>query len=177
MLDKIYIIDFNDSFTYNIANVIFPFESQLQVISCEVFFSITIYSILESPYRHAIILGPGPGHPDEYSHFYPSLTKILAQKNLYLMGICLGHQILGRMKGYEVRASKSQIHGQQELIRFQDKDYLVQRYNSLSVYRGHTEELISIFPQGISYQFHPESIGTNEKHVFFKELLSFIKSS
>ncbi len=174
MLDKILIIDFEDSFTHNIANVLYPFVNSVRVIPHNDFFANAFESLIKSNSRHGLILGPGPGHPDDYKEYFNFITKLMEKSNIYILGICLGHQIIGRIKGFDVRKSNVQIHGQQEKIKFENNEYLVQRYNSLSVYEGLEERVILTFNNGISYQFHPESIGTHDKHIFFQKLIHFV---
>jgi anthranilate/para-aminobenzoate synthase component II len=181
MLDKtkIYIIDFEDSFTFNIATELYQYEKSVQVISHEEFFLNKNFApLMKSIKSHtAIILGPGPGSPDEYQKYFPSITEMRENPNIYLMGICLGHQIVGMMDGLSIRRSKKPLHGSQVKINFESDNILVQRYNSLAVYdspKGLKEIQIRQWDRGISYQFHPESIGTENRHLFFKDLLDFV---
>lgn len=174
MLDKIIIIDFEDSFTYNIASVLFPYESSVAVISHHEFFKIHLHKYLNSNKRHALILGPGPGHPKEYQKYFKEIEKIRKRKNFYVMGICLGHQILGLIDKKTVSSAQEQLHGQSVLIEFEGLERAVQRYNSLAVYEDGSEVNIRKFERGISYQFHPESVGTESNSLYFRELLNFI---
>lgn len=174
MLDKIYIIDFDDSFTYNIANVLYSKEPSIQVIHYKVFFKDVYLSLLNSKELHAVILGPGPGHPDDYQDVFEAVKLLLNCKRIYILGICLGHQILGMILGYAIKKSHEAIHGQQVEIEFKGQKFQVQRYNSLCVYDQNKELPIIKYPSGISYQFHPESIGTTQKDIFFKDLINFL---
>ncbi len=175
MLDKIIIIDFEDSFTYNIASLLFPFEKSITVIPHNIFFNSDFKNYLNSKKKHALILGPGPGHPEEYKHYFLEIMKFRKLKNFYIMGICLGHQILGIMDNKTVTTAQNLIHGQSVLIEFEGVERLVQHYNSLSVYEDDNEINVRKFDRGISYQFHPESIGTADGLLYFQELLEFIK--
>ncbi|MBC7714983.1 MAG: aminodeoxychorismate/anthranilate synthase component II [Rhizobacter sp.] len=174
MSDKILIIDFEDSFTYNISNIIFPFEKNCKVITHQEFFR-NFETFISSSSKMAIILGPGPGHPDQYENYFLSVKKLLDYKNIYIMGICLGHQIMGRVSGKEILKSHNQMHGQTVEVEFKGKTEIVQRYNSLAVFEQNIEKDICIYDNGISYQFHPESIGTCNNYIFFEDLLAFLK--
>lgn len=182
MLDKakIYIIDFEDSFTFNIACELYPFEKEIVVIShAEFFTSHNYYQFiknLKAPV--AVILGPGPGSPEEYQDYFCNILEIKNHPHIFLMGICLGHQIVALIDGLKIKRSLKPLHGQQVQISFDNKNMLVQRYNSLAVYESDNslrEIQIREWPRGISYQFHPESIGTENRPLFFKALLTFIK--
>lgn len=176
MLDKIIIIDFEDSFTHNIASVIFPYEKSIKVIPHQEFFYSMAEDFMNSKVRHALILGPGPGHPIEHEKYFKQIEKFRELKNFYVMGICLGHQMLGLIDGKVVKKAQEQIHGQTIFIEFDGVERAVQRYNSLAVYEAECEVNIRRFTRGISYQFHPESVGTDSNSLYFKELLDFIKS-
>ena len=175
MLDKIIIIDFDDSFTYNIASVLYPYEKGLTVISHQEFFKNKLQNYLNSKDKHAIILGPGPGHPNDHQQYFLEIQKFRKLTNFYIMGICLGHQILGILDKKSVMPAKIQIHGQTEYIEFSGRVRPVQRYNSLAIYEDGKEINIRNFERGISYQFHPESIGTDSNSLYFRELLQFIQ--
>lgn len=175
MLDKIIIVDFEDSFTYNIANILYPYIENISVIGHLDFFGKTCHDVLLSKKKHAVILGPGPGHPRDYQHYFDRIKLLQDKENIFCMGICLGHQILGMINHYEIDYSKVQMHGQKVEVIFNENKYWVQRYNSLAVFQKGDEIDIINYTNGISYQFHPESIGTNNNLVFFQELLAFLK--
>lgn len=175
MLDKILIVDFEDSFTFNIANVIYPYEHSIKVMSHQTFFTDVFDELTHSQRRHAVILGPGPGHPEDYKEYYQKIKLLLKNRNYYVMGICLGHQILGKISGLKIKRSKIPMHGQAIDICFKGRMLKVQRYNSLTVFDGSKESDILEFERGISYQFHPESIGTHDNDIFFQDLLEFIQ--
>lgn len=175
MLDKIWIIDFEDSFTYNIANVLDKYPFSVKVVGHEDFFSYFYEDVSHSKERHAVILGPGPGHPEEYRRYFQQIERLKEKKNIYLMGICLGHQMLALINGERVDHAKQKIHGQGHAIVFKGESFKVQRYNSLAVWRGAEEVDIINYERGISYQFHPESIGTSDNDVFFSELIAFLE--
>lgn len=169
---KIIIVDFDDSFTFNIASVLFKYESSIKVISHEDFFKINFKELFTD--KIAIVLGPGPGHPKNYQKYFLKINELKSMKNVYLLGICLGHQIIGLVDGFCVKKALNPKHGEQEVIKFKNKLFKVQRYNSLAVFKGDLEINIRVLANGITYQFHPESIGTEKNIYFFNELLKFI---
>jgi anthranilate/para-aminobenzoate synthase component II len=173
-----WLIDFEDSFTYNVAA-----ELALVGLACEV---IPWREALEAETAPAlVVLGPGPGHPDDYA-FLPALTRWWRQGSA-LGGICLGHQLLARHLNLSVTRSRCPLHGQTERLKVDPawstlvgpEEALVQRYNSLAVplaplpagWKGwaHRGELIGLWHQrALSYQFHPESVGTSCPRRFFE---------
>ncbi len=173
-------IDFEDSFSYNVVQ-----ELSLAGFSVEV---VNWKDYEKNPEGNTLlVLGPGPGHPDDYQSLFFLLKEWLNQKRP-LFGVCLGHQILWRLLGEEVVRSKKPLHGQKiELLLDQDwrewlgveKRIFVQRYNSLAVpsivgknfgvfknFIQDEEILMTRSSHMISYQFHPESVGTSFRQEF-----------
>lgn len=197
-MSQCYIFDYQDSFTHNIAS-----ELRLHGVKVEVIPFGQIESFLRNFKTQAktiFIHGPGPGHPTDYKHLFPVIEQSFKLPNVFHGGFCLGHQLFCTLWGGRVIRSKFPMHGQQVEIEipewktFDSKFYrqkiLVQRYNSLSLpdteiqklktpmnfqyYSQNGEVLMTEFHQGLSYQFHPESVGTSYRFVFFRPLLRFL---
>jgi len=175
-------LDFQDSFTYNVVQELEDIGIRVKVIPWQDFTS------LES--EKLLVLGPGPGHPDEYAEIFEMILRWLEMgKNIF--GVCLGHQLIWKLKGMEIISSAHPMHGQSFLLPITNlvEDWLdlkgplkVQRYNSLAVrfsgvyaldlYSVEGDELmLAKTKQIISYQFHPESLGTNCRKSFFMPIL------
>lgn len=184
---KALLIDFDDSFTYNVLQELVSIGIDTQVIHW--------LDFDELPSVDLLVVGPGPGHPDDYQRIFPLLEEWLKKERPYF-GVCLGHQIFWRLHGEEVLRSKEPLHGQSFLLALSapwrkifgiEGEVSVQRYNSLSV----MEQVSSRYPeyenliQGgeilatmgkrvLTYQFHPESVGTTYRPSFFRPLLSIM---
>lgn len=176
---KINIVDFEDSFTFNIATELYVYEKGIEVHPHNEFFSLKKFPLFLKKIKIpiAVILGPGPGNPEEYRDYFLLIKELKNNPLVFLMGICLGHQILGLIDNLVVKPSQKPIHGGQVKINFDDVNILVQRYNSLAIYENEKslkEIPIRQWARGVSYQFHPESIGTENRPLFFKDLLNFI---
>jgi len=184
------LLDFNDSFTYNVASELLKIGIKTLVIPKP---EIKKYlrKVIEKNKKTIIVYGPGPGHPDEYDEFFPLILKAIKRPYIYSMGICLGHQLLWRAQGYQVISSQTPIHGQQmefEIPHWEEFDPFlwgkkvnVQRYNSLVVkgegikFSYHEGEVMAgRFERGVSFQFHPESVGTKDPTIFFKSIKNFL---
>lgn len=179
-------IDFDDSFSWNVVQ-------ELEFAGFEV--KVLHWMDLENdPAGDLLVLGPGPGHPDDYQRIFPVIEEWLANRKPFF-GLCLGHQIFWRLRGESVFRAKEPLHGMPVTLSLNEdwQKFLrlpgavkVQRYNSLTV----GEEVISRYPdsQGLfsegelmasrgknflTYQFHPESVGTSFRQAFFRPLLGF----
>ncbi len=181
MIPSILIIDFYDSFTYNIASTLLSMGIKSEVMGHD--------QLKSYPKHPIIILGPGPGKPEDYPKIIELTQKLLQDQTKFLMGICLGHQIIWQLKGYRLTRSENPSHGGQyqftlpEWNCFDSKDWgkkmTTQRYNSLIIkidqanpdqFVEGAELLMGRFSNGLSYQFHPESVGTLKPQIFFAPL-------
>lgn len=180
-------IDFEDSFSFNVVQELVKTGFDVTVLHWK--------DYEKNPDEGLLVLGPGPGHPDDYQQMFSLVKEWLDLKKPFF-GVCLGHQIFWRLQHEEVIRSKEPLHGQKIKLELNDEfrswlgikgDVYVQRYNSLTVlgqaalrnpyltnYIQNDEILITRSPSVITYQFHPESIGTTFRKEFFRVLHSII---
>jgi anthranilate/para-aminobenzoate synthase component II len=178
----IWLIDFDDSFTHNIASEFYLLGFPCRVISWR------NWNAPEAELPGLLVLGPGPGHPDDYG----IETHMMSwwKSGVPIVGICLGHQMIARFLGLPVVRAKHPCHGETvDLITPEDwrkrlnlpRQIQVQRYNSLAVKQrqlprgwqgwAHEGEWLAFrHKRVISYQFHPESVGTSCPEKFFRPL-------
>lgn len=175
---QIVIIDNYDSFVYNIARYINEATEQQAIVYRN---DAIDYEALEQ--ADAIVLSPGPGIPSEAG----DLMKVieLYHKTKAILGICLGHQALGRYFGAQLIQNETPLHGKSTLIQKTKEsplfenisgEFQVARYHSWSIKLTDSKEIrttaqtsegevmafehIALPLYGL--QFHPESILTPE---------------
>ena len=188
--NNVMIIDNLDSFTLNIAHVIAGLGHDVCVVNGRdvKFEDYTKSNFLADYFRkHApshIVLGPGPGKPQD-----SKLTMKVAQLaidgllNVPLLGVCLGHQAIGIVDGYQlIKDPNGAIHGTpvtcqsdgSGLFATTNKSSQFVRYNSLIITGEGKNKLIpNVYDENGSImglrhktkpihgvQFHPESIGS-----------------
>lgn len=180
-------IDFEDSFSFNVVQALTEIGFTVEVVAWK--------DYDKNPSSGLLVLGPGPGHPDDYQQLFPLISSWLSQKRP-LFGVCLGHQIFWRLQNEEVIRSKEPLHGQKVKLDLTrewrewlkvEGDVFVQRYNSLTVlsqaglrnpyiqnFIQNDEIIISRTPHVITYQFHPESIGTSFRKEFMSPVYSIM---
>lgn len=194
---SIYIVDFEDSFTLNIFS---EFKAIDQNIAIEIHsyhkMEKLLTKLIHTEKKCILVLGPGPGHPNQHRNINSYLTKILKNSNVFVFAICLGHQLIGQFYGFEVKNFDKPVHGEAVSYHF-DSEFmtnlnidpqeklLVQRYNSLYIadsngpnklrYFSEKGEIVSFYSERLlTTQFHPESIGTTCPNYFFKHVLNFL---
>ena len=171
---KAILIDFDDSFTFNLVQ----FFEKLE-IKISVFHWSKVSEINLSKYK-LVIIGPGPGKPNDYKNIFKFLKPLITFEGIKVIGVCLGHQILLSLFGEEISRLKHPIHGQSKEIvlnsyfsnLFEVRTIKTQFYNSLyfdyfkiRFQKGEFQnykKMVVIFKYKnvFSMQFHPESIGT-----------------
>jgi anthranilate synthase component 2 len=131
----------------------------------------------------AILLGPGPGHPDTSGHV--EVVRAFAGR-LPLLGVCLGHQAIARAYGAEVVPARNLMHGKTSRIEHDGRGvfaglpagFSATRYHSLIVPEQTVPADLEItarsaddgYVMGLrhrslpieSVQFHPESFRTED---------------
>ncbi len=186
---KILLIDNYDSFTYNLYHYLSSLRCDVEVYRND---KINIDKIKKNNYQK-IVISPGPGRPDQaglcikiVKHFY---------KTIPILGVCLGHQIIGQVFKSKIVEAKKIMHGKTSIIRHNGKGIFkgikkvisATRYHSLIIDKKSigkeliiTAETLDKVIMGVMHkkysihgvQFHPESIKTP---VGIKLLKNFLK--
>ena len=189
MTMKIILIDNYDSFTFNLYHYISKFSTNVEVVRND---KINAKEILKKKYKK-IVISPGPGNPDQAGNCLSIVSKLF--NKIPILGVCLGHQIIGQIFGSKIIQAKELVHGKTSKIISKNKGILkgipktfnATRYHSLIIDRKSLSKELEITAEtsdgiimGVKHkiydihgvQFHPESIKT--KHGL-KILENFIK--
>ncbi|MEN9700133.1 MAG: Aminodeoxychorismate synthase component 2 [Bacteroidota bacterium] len=105
---KVLLIDFYDSFTYNLAHYLEGFALELHVCLYDQIHQETL------PDYDVFILSPGPGLPAEKAGLADFLKVYVGVKPI--LGVCLGMQALVEYLGGELQNQQQVKHGMQETI-------------------------------------------------------------
>ena len=183
----IYIIDHQDSFTWNVVHQFSKFDE----VYCSNYFEINKKKIDKCT---TIVLSPGPGSPKDY----PLTSKIYKKYkgNKKIIGICLGYQQILFNENGKIIQQKNIYHGYQSKVKVTNESKLfnnskifkVGRYHSLKLFEPFKSNDIKIsmrctktnIPMGIEdlknnvygFQFHPESFLTENGNFIIKKILS-----
>tara|TARA_B100001027_G_scaffold140418_1_gene97647 strand:+ start:17913 stop:18491 length:579 start_codon:yes stop_codon:yes gene_type:complete len=185
---KILLIDNYDSFTFNLYHYLSSLKCKVDVVRND---KITQKEILKSKYNK-IVISPGPGNPNQAGNCLKIVKSLY--KKIPILGVCLGHQIIGQVFDSKIIQAKDLMHGKTSkiiskkigILRNLPKYFEATRYHSLIIDKKTLSDDLEITAEtndglimGIQHkihnihgvQFHPESIKTK---VGIKILRNFI---
>ena len=188
-MKKIILIDNYDSFTFNLYHYLSSLKVKVDVIRND---QITSNEILKRKYNK-IVISPGPGNPDQSGNCLKIVKSLY--KKIPILGVCLGHQIIGQVFGSKIVQAKKLMHGKTSkiiskklgILKNLPKSFEATRYHSLIIDKKTLSEHLEITAEskdglimGVQHrkydvhgvQFHPESIKTK---LGIKILKNFIK--
>ena len=181
----ILVIDNYDSFTYNLVQYLgelgleIPVASEIKVYRND---KIELEQIKELK-PDGIVISPGPGRPEDGGICLDMVAQLGSQ--IPILGVCLGHQIIGQVFGGKIVSAPVLMHGKTSEIYHHHvgvfaglpSPFTATRYHSLVIEPKTIPPILEITAwtedntimavrhreyqhiQGV--QFHPESILTN----------------
>ena len=134
-MKKIILIDNYDSFTFNLYHYLSSLKVKVDVIRND---QITSNEILKRKYNK-IVISPGPGNPDQSGNCLKIVKSLY--KKIPILGVCLGHQIIGQVFGSKIVQAKKLMHGKTSkiiskkmgILKNLPKSFEATRYHSLII--------------------------------------------
>ncbi len=190
---RVLIIDNYDSFTYILKQYFGELGGNPDVFFHD---QISIPQIRKLKPTH-IVLSPGPGTVDEPKDI-GIMPEVINEfyKTIPILGVCLGHQAIGRFFGAKIERAPKIMHGKRSLIEHNRQGIFrgirnpveAMRYHSLSIrilnpesriplsITAHSDDGVVMAIQHKEYpvfgvQFHPESLGTKEGKKIIRNFL------
>ena len=187
---KILLIDNYDSFTYNLYHYLSALKTKVQVFRND---KINASDIIKKGFDK-IVISPGPGNPNQSGNCLKIVREI--HDKLPILGVCLGHQIIGQVFGSKIIQTKKLMHGKTSIISSKKigilknlpKNFEATRYHSLIIDKKTLSKDLEITAEtkeglimGIKHkkynvhgvQFHPESIKTKLGIKILKNFIRF----
>ena len=183
------LVDFYDSFTYNIQHYLVNIGCEVDVIREDQLDVSSVYDY------DCVVLSPGPGLPSEKKNMFSIIS--LCRNSLPILGICLGMQAISEVLGGVLVNQNEVMHGRKVQVDVLKKGVLfkdlpdkinVGLYHSWKV-EGLEEQFItaksatgvimaieSIDENLFGVQFHPESILTEHGELVLANFIQFVKN-
>ena len=187
---KLLLIDNYDSFTFNLYHYLSSLKVNVDVVRND---KINVKEIIKKKYDR-IVISPGPGNPNQSGNCI-NIVKSL-YKQIPILGVCLGHQIIGQVFGSKIIQAKKVMHGKTSRIKSKKVGILknlplnfeATRYHSLIIDKKTLSNQLIIIAEtndgvimGIMHkeynihgvQFHPESIKTKLGMKILKNFINY----
>jgi anthranilate synthase/aminodeoxychorismate synthase-like glutamine amidotransferase len=178
---RILVVDNYDSFVFNLVQYLGELGAETQVWRNDAGTVADVRALDPD----GVVISPGPGHPRD-ARLSVDIVRDLGD-SLPVLGVCLGHQVIGHVYGGRVGRAPELVHGKTSPIHHQGTGVLAglpvpfaaTRYHSLVVERDGLPEVLEVTgetAQGLimalrhrshpveGVQFHPESILTDSGH-------------
>ena len=190
---RILVVDNYDSFTWNLVHYLRALGAEVRVERND---ALTAAEALADG-ADGILISPGPGKPEE-AGISLELVAACAQARRPLLGVCLGHQAIGRHFGARVERAPQLMHGKTCAV---DHDgsgvfaglpspFAATRYHSLALAPGTIPDCLAVNAtaadatvQGLRHralpihgvQFHPESVASEHGHALLANFLALCR--
>ena len=184
-------IDNYDSFTYNLVQYFCEIGEEVRVFRNN---QVSIPDLEKLPFDR-LVISPGPCDPSKAGISLEAVRHFAGK--VPILGVCLGHQTIGRAFGGNIVHAKQLMHGKTSSIRHDGKTlfqgienpFIATRYHSLVVEREPLPDVLEVSAEledgeimGLRHkkmpiegiQFHPESILTKAGKDLLRNFLKII---
>ena len=183
---RILFVDNLDSFTWNIVHAFATMGAEVIIVPGRLEVD-TPSSLLANLKPTHIVLGPGPGRPEQSELTMSFAYAALAGQTPPLLGICLGHQAIGLAAGWKLGPSEhGAVHGVPDGILSGNQYQVMTRYHSLAL--TPTNDCLEVKSTDAAtnqivmelchpelpvtgVQYHPESAGSANGLTIFHDFL------
>ena len=183
------LVDFYDSFTYNIQHYLVNIGCKVDVIREDELDVSSVYDY------DCVVLSPGPGLPSEKKNMFSIIT--LCRNSLPILGICLGMQAISEVLGGVLVNQNEVMHGRKVEVDILKKGVIFKDFpEKINVGLYHSWKVESLEEQFITaksgtgvimaiessdeylfgVQFHPESILTKNGEQILSNFVQFVKN-
>ncbi|MCW2901596.1 MAG: glutamine amidotransferase of anthranilate synthase [Streptosporangiaceae bacterium] len=180
-MSRILVVDNHDSFVYNIVQYLLELGADCVVRDR------SHVRLADAHGVDGVLLSPGPGHPAD-AGVCADLVRAADRRGLPLLGVCLGHQVIGVAYGAVVSHAPAVVHGYTSAIHHSGAGVLrglpdpfqATRYHSLAVDPETVPDVLEVTARtgdgvimGLRHrdraiegvQFHPESVLSEGGHL------------
>ena len=183
------LVDFYDSFTYNIQHYLVNIGCKVDVIREDELDVSSVYDY------DCVVLSPGPGLPSEKKNMFSIIT--LCRNSLPILGICLGMQAISEVLGGVLVNQNEVMHGRKVEVDILKKGVIFKDFpEKINVGLYHSWKVDGLEEQFITaksatgvimaiessdeylfgVQFHPESILTEHGELVLTNFIQFVKN-
>jgi len=187
-------LDNYDSFTWNLVQYLGELGEEVHTVRND---ALSVAELRDLGATR-LVVSPGPRTPDEAGVSVECILSMAGQ--IPILGVCLGHQAIGRAFGAQVNRAQTVMHGKTSII-YHDRRgvfeglperFQVMRYHSLAIERATLPGCLEISAwtddgeiMGVRHrefsiegvQFHPESLASEHGHAMLRNFLKLTEKT
>jgi para-aminobenzoate synthetase/4-amino-4-deoxychorismate lyase len=111
---RVLVVDNYDSFTYNLAQRLGTLGAEVDVVRNDhAAVEELVAGARDGTFTH-LVVSPGPGRPEDAGISVEAIAALGG--HVPVLGVCLGHQCIGRAYGAAVVRSERPVHGRRSLV-------------------------------------------------------------
>lgn len=187
------LIDNYDSFTWNLVQYLGELGEEVHTVRND---ALSVAELRDLGATR-LVVSPGPRTPDEAGVSVECILSMAGQ--IPILGVCLGHQAIGRAFGAQVNRAQTVMHGKTSVIHHDRRGvfaglpehFQVMRYHSLAIDRATLPGCLEISAwtddgeiMGVRHrefsvegvQFHPESLASEHGHAMLRNFLKLAET-
>ena len=189
-------IDNYDSFVYNLARYLQELGEQVVLVRNDRITAEEIERHMQDGRLEGLILSPGPKSPADCGNCREIVRKLAGR--IPILGVCLGHQIIGHVFGAKIRKGVRPMHGKVTAMTTEGtglfaglpRTYQLTRYHSLVVSEENFPSRLQIDARAedgavmairhrelpvYGIQFHPEAVLTEYGHALLENYIKICR--
>jgi anthranilate synthase component 2 len=186
-------LDNYDSFTWNLVQYLGELGEDVHTVRND---ALSVAELRDLGATR-LVVSPGPRTPDEAGVSVECILSMAGQ--IPILGVCLGHQAIGRAFGAQVNRAQTVMHGKTSVIHHDRRGvfaglpehFQVMRYHSLAIDRATLPGCLEISAwtddgeiMGVRHrefsvegvQFHPESLASEHGHAMLRNFLKLAET-
>jgi len=186
-------LDNYDSFTWNLVQYLGELGEEVHTVRND---ALSVADLRDLGATR-LVVSPGPRTPDEAGVSVECILSMAGQ--IPILGVCLGHQAIGRAFGAQVNRAQTVMHGKTSVIHHDRRGvfaglpehFQVMRYHSLAIDRATLPGCLEISAwtddgeiMGVRHrefsvegvQFHPESLASEHGHAMLRNFLKLAET-
>jgi len=194
---RVLVVDNHDSFVHTLVGYLHELGADTSMIEADAETAAGFARIL--PEFDGVLLSPGPGRPRDAGSSV-DIVRLAADRQMPLLGVCLGHQAIGAAFSTEVSEASELMHGMVSTISHDGSalfdgipsPFDVGRYHSLTLSEADLPSELIVTARASSgtvmalahrelpirgVQFHPESVLTQHGYRLLANWLSEVASA
>jgi len=194
MTARVLVVDNHDSFVHTLIGYLREQGAEITMVEAD-----AGEDALRLDAYDAVMISPGPGTPAD-AGASSAVVHAAAERRMPLLGVCLGHQVIGEAFGGTVSRAPELMHGMVSQVTHDGSalfhgirsPFAAGRYHSLALAEADLPAALRVTARAehgtimaiaheslpiVGVQFHPESVLTQDGHRLLANWLAGVRSA